>query len=117
MIYDYENDIFSLILRDKDKISDDDIGFIELKIDHFEIGKVYKKWLEVQHKGKKTGLVKVVININRTGDEPFLGPLIEEKPIFVPSNLWEINIHLIKATNLPSADSNGLSDPYCLFSI
>ena len=117
IITNYENDIFSLILRDKDKISDDDIGFIELKIDHFEIGKVYKKWLEVQHKGKKTGLVKVVININRTGDEPFLGPLIEEKPIFVPSNLWEINIHLIKATNLPSADSNGLSDPYCLFSI
>ena len=73
--------------------------------------------LEVQYKGKKTGLVKDVININRTGDEPFLGSLIEEKSIFDQSYLWEINIHLIKATNLPSADSNRLSDPYCLFSI
>lgn len=33
IITNYENDIFSLILRDKDKISDDDIGFIELKIE------------------------------------------------------------------------------------
>ena len=29
----------------------------------------------------------------------------------------QINIHLLKAKNLPSADSNGLSDPYCVLSI
>ena len=39
--------------------------------------------LEVQYKGKKTGLVKDVININRTGDEPFLGSLIEKKYQFL----------------------------------
>ena len=117
LITNYETDIFNLLLRDKDKISDDDIGFINLQINQFEIGKVYKKWVEVQHKGKKTGLVRVRINANRTNEEPFLGPLIEEKPVFVPNPLWEINIHLKNATNLPSADSNGLSDPYCLFTI
>ena len=117
LITNYETDIFNLLLRDKDKISDDDIGFINLQINQFEIGKVYKKWVEVQHKGKKTGLVRVRINVNRTNEEPFLGPLIEEKPVFVPNPLWEINIHLKNATNLPSADSNGLSDPYCLFTI
>ena len=117
VITNYETDIFSLLLRDKDKISDDDIGIINLQINQFEVGKVYKKWFEVQHKGKKTGLVKVMINVTRTGDEPFLGPLIEDIPNLVPSNLWEINIHLIKARNLPSADSNGLSDPYCLFTL
>ena len=36
---------------------------------------------------------------------------------FKPSEKWEFNVHIIKANNLPSADSNGLSDPYCLFKI
>ena len=40
LITNYETDIFNLLLRDKDKISDDDIGFINLQINQFEIGKV-----------------------------------------------------------------------------
>ena len=117
IITNYESDIFKLDLRDKDKFSDDDIGTINLQIRQFELGKVYHKWLEVQHKGKKTGLVKVIINVTITGEEPFKGQIIEEKKEFKESEKWEINIHLMKATNLPSADSNGLSDPYCLFTI
>ena len=117
IITNYETDIFNLDLRDKDKFSDDDIGSINLQIKQFEIGKVYNKWIEVQHKGKKTGLVKVSINVTNTGDEPFLGEIIEEKVNLVTSLQWAINIHLMSAKNLPSADSNGLSDPYCLFNI
>ena len=33
------------------------------------------------------------------------------------SKTWKINIKLNKASNLPSADLNGLNDPYCLFTI
>ena len=117
LITNYETDIFKLDLRDKDKFSDDDIGSINLQINQFEIGKVYKKWIEVQYKGKKTGLIKVMINVIKTGEIPFMGGIIEDKKEFIPSNKWEINIHLQEATNLPSADSNGLSDPYCLLSI
>ena len=117
IITNYETDIFRLELRDKDKFSDDDIGEINLQLKQFEIGKVYKKWIEVQHKGKKTGLVRVVMNITKTGEIPFIGEIIEEKKNFISSDKWGINIHLMKANNLPSADSNGLSDPYCLFKI
>jgi Ca2+-dependent lipid-binding protein len=117
LITNYETDIFNLDLRDKDKFSDDDIGSINLQIKQFELGKVYNKWIEVQHKGKKTGLVKVVINVTESDDKPFSGEIIEEKNNFTASEKWEINIHLMNATNLPSADSNGLSDPYCLFTI
>ena len=117
IITNYETDIFRLELRDKDKFSDDDIGEINLQLKQFEIGKVYKKWIEVQHKGKKTGLIRVVMNITKTGEIPFIGEIIEEKKNFISSDKWGINIHLMKANNLPSADSNGLSDPYCLFKI
>jgi hypothetical protein len=71
----------------------------------------------MKSKGKVTGLVKVEINLINTGEKSFNGEIIEEKKEFNPSENWEINIHLIKATKLPSADSNGLSDPYCLFKI
>ena len=72
---------------------------------------------EVRQKGKKTGSVKVEINVTNTGDKEFSGEVIEEKRDFIASFQWEINLHLIKASNLPSSDSNGLSDPYCLFNI
>ena len=42
---------------------------------------------------------------------------IEDENQLPPSEEWQINLHLIEASNLPSADSNGLSDPYCLFTI
>jgi Ca2+-dependent lipid-binding protein len=73
IITNYETDIFNLILRDKDKFSDDDIGSINLQINQYGVGKVYTKWIEVQHKGKKTGLIKVMINVNNTKEKP---PLI-----------------------------------------
>ena len=117
IITNYETDIFKLDLMDKDKFSQNMIGSINFQINQFELGKVYKKWVEVQNKGKKTGLIRVMININITGEEPFLGEIIEEKQNFNPSDKWNVNIHLIKAHNLPSVDSNGLSDPYCIFSI
>ena len=100
---------------DRGKSSKENIGTINLQINQFQINKVYKKWIEVHNKGKKTGLIRVMININKTGEEPFLGEIIEEKKNFIKSNKWEINIHLIKAKNLPSADSNGLSVPYVIF--
>ena len=116
IITNYENDIFSLILRNKNSItSDEDIGSVNLEINKFQISKVYKKWVEVQKKGKKTGLIKILINITNDLERPFEGEIIEDKKPLIPSNKWEINIHIIKASNLPSADSNGLSDPYCLF--
>ena len=117
IITNYDTDIFKLNLMSKDTISDTNIGSINLQINQYEVGKVYKKWVEVQHKGKKTGLVSIVINVNKTGEEPFKGELIEEKKNFVLSEKWQINIHLLKSKNLPSADSNGLSDPYCILSI
>ena len=83
----------------------------------FEIGKCYSKWLEVQNKGKKTGLIKSIISVVEPGIEPFSGELIEDKINFPPSQNWQVNIHLLGANNLPSSDSNGLSDPYCLFKI
>ena len=118
LIANYEKDIFVLSLKNKNLIkSDEDIGTANLQINKFQISKVYKKWIEIQKKGKKTGLVKVLINVANELDKPFEGEIIEEKNPLPPSKKWEINIHLIKATNLPSADSNGLSDPYCLFNI
>jgi len=42
---------------------------------------------------------------------------IEEEKQLPPSEEWQINIHLIKASNLPSSDSNDLCDQYCLFNI
>ena len=117
IINNYEADIFQLDLMDKDTFSEEIIGSINLSISQFEIGKVYKKWVEVQSKEKKTGLVRVLINVNNKGEEPFLGEIVEEKKNFIESDKWGVNIHLIRANNLPSADSNGLSDPYCRFSI
>ena len=68
-------------------------------------------------KGKKTGLIKVLINITTNLERPFEGEIIEEKTPLPPSDKWEININLIRASNLPASDSNGLSDPYCLLNI
>lgn len=70
------------------KDNNNDIGSIKLKINQFEVGKVYKKWLAVEKKGNRTGLIKSIINVIESG----------------------IN-------NLPSADSNSLSDPCFLFKI
>ena len=113
VITNYDNDSFKLILKD----NNNDIGTIELRINQFEVGKVYKKWLAVEKKGARTGLIKSVINVVESGIEPFTGEEIEDKIDLPPSQNWLINIHLISANNLPSADSNGLSDPYCLFKI
>ena len=117
LITDYENAIFKLELMDKDKFSDDFIGITKLELKKFKIGQIYKQWLEVQNTGKKTGLVKVEINIVETGSKAFEGEIITDEKKLLPSDNWEINIHLLKASNLPSADSNGLSDPYCVFTI
>jgi len=117
LITNYETDSFRLNLRDNSKFKDDDIGSIELKINQFEIGKVYKKWLPIINKGKNLGLIKTIISVVEPGIEPFTGETIEDKVDFSPSPTWQINIHLVNAKDLPSADSNGLSDPYCLFTI
>ena len=117
IITHYEMDIFKIDLMDKGKFTKENIGTINLKINQYEIGKVYKKWIEVKNKNKKVGLIRVMININKTGEEPFLGEIIEEKKNFIRSDKWEVNIHLIKAKNLPPVDSNDLSDPYVVFSI
>ena len=117
LITNYETDSFKLSLKDNSKFKDYEIGSIELRINQFEIGKVYIKWLSVQNKGKKTGLIKTIISVVEPGIEPFSGEKIEDKIDFPPCQNWQINIHLISAENLPSADSNGLSDPYCLFTI
>ena len=113
LITNYETDSFKLILKD----NNNEIGLVELKMKQFEIGKCYSKWLEVQNKGKKTGLIKSIISVVEPGIEPFSGELIEDKINFPPSQNWQVNIHLLGANNLPSSDSNGLSDPYCLFKI
>ena len=117
LIGNYETDVFKLELKDKNKLIDSVIGSASLELNKFEVGKIYKKWIEVKYKGKKTGLIKVEINVTNTGDPDFIGNIIEEKGEMPVSSQWEINLHLIKASNLPFADSNGLSDPYCVFSI
>ena len=53
---------------DRGKFSKENIGTINLQINQFQINKVYKKWIEVHNKGKKTGLIRVMININKTGE-------------------------------------------------
>ena len=115
LIGNYNSDIFRLELKEKDK--NDNVGDINLELKNFEDDKIYIRWLKVENKCKITGLIKVEINLIETGGKAFNGEIIEEKKEFKPSEKWELNIHIIKATNLPSADSNGLSDPYCLFKI
>ena len=118
ILTNYETDIFKLDLMDKDKISDDLIGSVNLQVNQYKIDKVYRQWIEVQNKGKKTGLIKVQITVKKKScEQPFIGEIIEEKKNFIASDKWGINIHLIGASNLPAADANGLSDPYCLFTI
>ena len=63
------------------------------------------------------GLIRTTICVIEPGIEPFKGEIIEDKVDIPPSPIWQINIHLLNANYLPSADSNGLSDPYCLFTI
>ena len=43
----------------------------------------------------------------KTGTEAFSGEVIEEKKQLIASKKWQINIHLKRASKLPSADSNG----------
>ena len=93
---------------DRGKFSKENSGTINLQINQFQINKVYGGWVEVRDKGKKTGLIRVMININKTGEEPFLGDIVEEKKNFIRNDKWEENIHLIKAKNLPPVDSNDL---------
>ena len=111
----FQTDIFRFELKEKGK--DANIGDINIGLKEYENDKIYRKWLKLESKGKITALIKVEINLIETGGKSFNGELIEEKKEFKPSENWEVNIHLIKATKLPSADSNGLSDPYCLFKI
>ena len=117
LITNYETDTFRLNLKDNSKLKDVDIGFIELKINQFEIGKVYNKWLQIKNNGNNVGLIRTTISVIEPGIEPFKGEIIEDKVDIPPSPIWQINIHLLNANYLPSADSNGLSDPYCLFTI
>ena len=118
LITDYSKDIFVLSLKNSNKLkSDEEIGVANLEINKFEISKVYKKWIEVQKKGKKTGLIKILIHVSNELEKPFEGEIIEDRIPLFPSDRWEINLSLMRASNLPSADSNGLSDPYCLMNI
>ena len=115
LIANYQTDILKFELKEKGK--DKNLGELNLELKNFEDDKIYRRWLKMENKGKITGLIKVEINLIETGRKAFNGEIIEEKKEFKPSEKWELNIHIIKATNLPSADSNGLSDPYCLFKI
>ena len=96
LIGNYDKDIFVLSLRNKNMIkADDDIGTVELQINKFQISKVYKKWVEISKKGKKTGLIKVLINVANELDKPFEGEIIEDKVPLFPSEKWEINIQIL----------------------
>ena len=118
LLNNYEKDIFVLTMKNKNKVkSDEEIGSINLEVKQFEISKVYKKWFEIQKKGKKTGMIKILISVRNDSRILFDGEIIEDKISLPPSEKWEINVHLFRASELPSADSNGLSDPYCSFNI
>ena len=84
ILTNYETDIFKLDLMDKDKISDDLIGSVNLQVNQYKIDKVYRKWIKVQNKGKKTGLIKVQITVKKMSyEQPFIEEIIGEKRILL----------------------------------
>ena len=115
LIANYQTDLFKLELKEKGK--DNNVGEVTLEIKKLKEKNIYNKWLTVLNNGKKVCLVNIEIQLTEKGEEPFKGEIIQEKIKFTPSQDWKFNIHLIKATNLPTVDLSGLCDPYCLFKI
>ena len=100
LLTNYETDAFKLKLDDKNNLIDSVIGSASLELNKYEVRKIYKNWIEIKHKGKKVGSVKVEINITNIWDQELYGSIIEEKGELLASFQWEINLYLIKASNL-----------------
>jgi hypothetical protein len=93
---------------------------INIEIPKFLDGRKVTEWFSFG----KVGMLLMQIQLIPPNIIPFsninsdiFNKYIEEEKRLPPSEEWQINIHLHNASNLPSSDSNGLSDPYCLFTI
>ncbi|KAH0785729.1 C2 domain containing protein [Histomonas meleagridis] len=113
LITDYDSDNLKILVRDYDKVRDDDIGTINIPLKEFKSGFVYNKWFNITPvKGvKKGGQIHLQIHVDNIGVEPFSGEFVPPPPLPAGDKL-EIQIHLIQAFDIPSVDANGKADPY-----
>jgi Ca2+-dependent lipid-binding protein len=114
------SDVLEVYITDKDINSKNDKkSKISIEISSLLNGKE-ERWYNFEKGGSiflKIQLVPPKIIPFSDFDLDIYNKYIEDENQLPPSEEWQINLHLMEATNLPSADSNGLSDPYCLFTI
>ncbi|KAH0795226.1 C2 domain containing protein [Histomonas meleagridis] len=91
IITSYQKDSLKILLRDHDKVKDEDMGTLIMPLTEFKVGYIYNKWFDIK---------------------PAKGIIVPPPPL-PPGDKLEIQVHLIQASNIPSVDANGKADPYC----
>ncbi|KAH0789489.1 C2 domain containing protein [Histomonas meleagridis] len=114
LITSYQKDYLKILMRDHDKLKDDDMGTLLVPLTEFKVGYIYDKWFNITpSKGvKKGGQIHLKVHVAPYGAPPWKGIEVPPPPL-PPGDKLEIQVHLIRATNIPSVDANGKADPYC----
>ncbi|KAH0796506.1 C2 domain containing protein [Histomonas meleagridis] len=117
LITSLQNDCLNIVMRDKDKLKDEDMGYLTLPLKGFEIGYIYNQWFDMKpaKNVKNAGKIKLKIHISPSDIPAWQGTPVPPPPLPASDKLT-LHVHLIQGFNIPAVDANGKADPYCTLS-